>query len=130
VYVTDAFLDHVVIGHNVTVAAYDKSRTRYIDEFFCRGRRFRRCHIRFGRRRLSPHVPPLIQVQQLPERRVRCQRLRYQLRPASRPPWSVEEYNDACFIVRDRNCRPSAPQRRGRKMLQNVMPVTEAPGQF
>ena len=29
--------------------------------------------------RLSPHVLPLIQVQHLPERRVRCQRQRYQL---------------------------------------------------
>src|SRR6516165_982545 len=29
---------------------------------------------------LSTHVPPLIQLQHLPERRVRCQRLRYQQR--------------------------------------------------
>src|SRR6516162_1623020 len=35
--------------------------------------------------RLSPHVPPPIQSQHLPERRVRCQRLRYQLRRQSPP---------------------------------------------
>ena len=34
--------------------------------------------------RLSPHVPPLIQLQHLPERLVRCQRLRYQLQRHSR----------------------------------------------
>jgi hypothetical protein len=45
------------------------------------------------------------------------------------PPWTVEE-QAAWFVVRDRNYPPSAPQRRGRKMLQNVMPVTEAPGRF
>src|SRR6516165_9258972 len=49
-HVTDALLNHVVIGHNVTVAAYDKSRTRYIDEFFRSGRSFGSCHIRLARR--------------------------------------------------------------------------------
>ena len=35
--------------------------------------------------RLSPHVPPMIQVQHLPERRVLCQRQRYQPRRHSPP---------------------------------------------
>src|SRR3974377_1530807 len=35
--------------------------------------------------RLSPHVLPLIQVQHLPERLVRCQRQRYQLQRHSLP---------------------------------------------
>ena len=38
VHVPDALADYVVIGHNVTIAAYDKSRTVYIDELFWRGR--------------------------------------------------------------------------------------------
>jgi hypothetical protein len=35
--------------------------------------------------RLSPHVPPLIQLQHPPERLVRCQRQRYQLQHHSPP---------------------------------------------
>ena len=35
--------------------------------------------------RLSPHVPPLIQLQHLPERQVRCQRQRYQPQRHSPP---------------------------------------------
>jgi hypothetical protein len=37
------------------------------------------------------------------------------------PPWSVEEYNDACFIVRDHNGQQLAPCRRSAaKLLMRV----------
>jgi len=48
-HVPQALVDNVVISHNVTIVAYDKSRTVYIDEFFRRRRCFGSCHIRFSR---------------------------------------------------------------------------------